>query len=130
MLILQRLLASALSVLLFAGSGAVCAGWAPTPEGRMECCVDGNCPMHRRERETDKISVTQAQADSCCASSEDIPASEVGIRFGSMTVALPVDPGLLVLVAVPLPLRDGAWHSPPVPIDPVPKHVLFSVYLV
>ena len=97
----------------------------------MDCCVDGNCPMHTRERETDKISVTQAQADSCCAASEDIPASQTGTSPGLMTVALPVDTGILLPAEVPLTLRHGVWHSPPpVPVDPVPKHILFSVYLV
>ena len=130
-MLIRRFSAALVSLMLVAGSGAVCAGWATTAEERMDCCVDGSCPMHRRERDANKVSVTQAQADSCCASSEDVPAGETKAPFGTSVVAASLDSGILLSVAVYTPLHDGAWDSPP-PLHPdaVPKHVLFSVYLV
>src|SRR5215207_6808779 len=70
---IRRLSVVILTMGLLAGNAAVCAGWLATPEARMACCAEGrDCPMHKGEsqRSGRERLLTQAQVDSCCASSE------------------------------------------------------------
>ena len=87
--------------------------------------------MHAGERKSSKTSVTQSAADACCAASEDVPAGETKAPLGTSVVAASLNSGILLPVAVYTPMHDGVWDSPP-PLHPdaVPKHVLFSVFLV
>jgi hypothetical protein len=88
--------------------------------------------MHKSEshgaRSTHVIS--QAQADSCCAAASTRAQSSVGSSlFGlSHTTPLAVAAGLVVPVRV-LALQE--WRAlVPLPVSPVPKHLLLSVLLV
>jgi len=69
-----RRLASVLAVLtLCAGNLAACAG-GNTPEARLDCCTqDDACPMSPSESDVPHTpsTVTQSQADSCCAASAE-----------------------------------------------------------
>ena len=119
--LVQRLAAVALTFTLVAGNAAMCAGWSATPEARMACCADGaECPMHKgnSHRPGSERVLTQAQADSCCALVAAITAAVLGDG-----IILPADVPDLVL-------SDGWRTSAPIPIEPVPKHVLLSVFLV
>src|SRR5687768_7522998 len=85
----RRASAIVLTLTLFGGNVAICAGWAATPEARMACCAEGiECPMHKSDSpDADgQREVTQAQADSCCASSE---GSRSGPSAPTFTVTIP-----------------------------------------
>ena len=57
-----------LTLALSAGNAAVCAGWANTPEARMDCCAKVvDCPGHQGSHHHSgaRHVPTQAQADLC-----------------------------------------------------------------
>lgn len=128
----RRLSAVLLAFALVAGHAGVCNGWMSSPEARMACCSDdGPCPMHSSETTDGSTRVlTQAEADRCCAASEqdDSAPSPSG-------AALLVAPAI-VLTAVPVLIPEPPAHvelwraSVPLPTAHVPKHVLLSVFLV
>jgi hypothetical protein len=130
----RRLATVVLLMAMVVANVGVCPGWAATPEARMSCCAEnGMCPMRQGGSDAAKSGrvLTQADADSCCASSE---------REESTTP----DPGNVVTIshavlgdAVVIPTRIPAlvlsdrWRTViPIPIAPVPRHVLLSVFLV
>jgi hypothetical protein len=130
----RRLSALFLALALSASPAAVCAGWLPTPEARMACCSeDGPCPMHQgasHGRTSDRV-ITQAQADSCCASSEDEDSAQSSPTAAAAISSAVLGAGIAVPTAVPtLVLTDGWRTTAPDPLAPVPRHVLLSVYLV
>lgn len=130
---IRRLSAVLLTVGLLAGNAAVCAGWLPTPEARMACCAAGiECPMHKGDsgRSASERVVTQAEADACCASSERESSSQPGPTFVAITSAV-LGPAMVLPPSVPpLVLSDGWRATVPIPMAPIPKHVLLSVFLV
>ena len=119
---------------LVAGSGAVCAGWAPTPEARMSCCTgDGDCPMHDGNGHHSEGAnlVTQARADSCCASSEPDHSNQSTPTFGAVISSAVLGPGVALPDTAPALMLSDAWRTvAPKPLGPVRTHVLLSVYLV
>jgi hypothetical protein len=123
-----------LAMALAAANGAVCAGWLATPEARMACCSEGGeCPMHKGDshRSGSERALTQAQADSCCASSERENSSQSSPTFAPAITAAVLGVGIVVPANVPVLVLSDAWRtSTPIPIAPVPKHVLLSVFLV
>ena len=130
----RRLLAAALTALVSAGNAAVCDGWAPTPEARMACCSDGQpCPMHSGQSEGSSATqtVTQAQADACCASSEQDQSGQSNQPTAATVSIAVLRPGIVVPPAPPRLVLTDAWRtSPPVPSPPVHKHVLHAVFLL
>ena len=130
----RRLLAVALTALVSAGNGAVCDGWAPTPEARMACCSDGQpCPMHsgRAEGSSATQTLTQAQADACCASSEQDQSGQSTQASPAPVSTAVLGPGIVVAPAPPrLVLTDDWRTSAPVPPLSVHKHVLHAVFLL
>jgi hypothetical protein len=131
--LVRRLAALALTLGLMAGNAAICAGWMPTPAARMACCTDGgNCPMHKGDSHGSGHhgGLTQAQADSCCASSERETSNQSNPSVSAITATV-LGAGVIVHAAVPaLVLSDGWRRSAPMPGGPVPRHVLLSVFLV
>jgi hypothetical protein len=129
-----RLLAVVLAMALAAANGAVCAGWLATPEGRMACCSEGGaCSMHKGDshRSGSERVLTQAQADSCCATSERENSSQSNPTFVAAITAAVLGVGIVVPANVPaLVLSDGWRPGAPTRAGPVPKHVLLSVFLV
>jgi hypothetical protein len=129
----RHVAAVAATATLFAGNLAVCAGWQATPEARMRCCMSGtSCPMHKSEsRGSDsKRGITQVQADACCAATSNrTQSSAASATFVlSNVTALPAAPDAVVPVPV-LALQE--WRAlVPLPVSPVPKHLLLSVLLV
>ena len=119
---------------LLAGNAAVCAGWLSTPEARMACCAEGHeCPMHKGDSHGSASGrvLTQAQADSCCASSERKNSDQSNPSFAAAITAAVLGVGIVLPVSVPALVLSDAWRtSAPIPIAPVPKHVLLSVFLV
>ena len=132
--VLQRLSAIALTLALTAGNAAICAGWMPTPEARMACCADGDeCPMHKGDshRSGSGRVLTQLQADSCCASAEGQNSNQSNPSFVTAITAAVLGVGVVLPANVPALVLSDAWRtSAPIPITPVPKHVLLSVFLV
>jgi hypothetical protein len=131
--LVHRLSAVLLCLGLIAGNAAVCAGWPPTPEARMACCADGDCPMHKGESD-ESISqrvLTQAQADACCAASER-EQPDTSSPTTVVSIAAPIL-GTGIVLPAPIPARilsDGWRTEAPRLIPPVPRHVLLSVFLV
>ena len=132
--LVRRLAALALTFGLVAGNAAICAGWMPTPEVRMACCADGaECPMHKGDshRSGSGRVLTQVQADSCCASAEGQHSNQSNPSFVTAITAAVLGVGVVLPANVPALVLSDAWRtSAPIPIAPVPKHVLLSVYLV
>jgi hypothetical protein len=119
---------------MLAGNFAVCAGWAATPEARMACCVEGeSCPMHDGESQDSSSPrvITQAQADNCCALSEPDHSSQPNPTLVATISNAVLGNGVVLPDPTPaLMLSDGWRATAPIPIAPVPKHVLLSVFLV
>ena len=134
MRLVQRLAALALTFALIGGNAAICAGWMPTPEARMACCADGGeCPMPKGDshHSGSARALTQAQADSCCASSERQDSNQSSPTFVAAITAAVLGVGIVVPASVPALVLSDAWRtSAPIPIASVPKHVLLSVFLV
>jgi hypothetical protein len=133
--LVQRLAALMLTFALVAGNAAaMCAGWKPTAEARMACCADGvECPMHKgnSHRSGAERVLTQAQADSCCASSEGKNSNQSSPTFVAAITAAVLGDGIILPANVPALVLSGEWRtSAPISVEPVPKHVLFSVFLV
>ena len=132
--ILIRRLSVLLTAGLLVGNAAVCAGWLATPEARMACCAGGaECPMHKGDSHNSGSArvLTQAQADSCCASSEGQTSKQSSPTFVAAITAAVLGAGTVLPANVPaLVLSDGWRTSAPIPVAPVPKHVLLSVFLV
>ena len=75
--------------------------------------------------------LTQAQADSCCASSEGKSSNQSNPSFVSAITAAVLGAGVVRPANVPALVLSDAWRtSLPIPIAPVPRHVLLSVFLV
>jgi hypothetical protein len=131
---MHRFSAVLLCLGLVAGNGVVCAGWMPTPEARMTCCSDdGPCSMHKSESQGESTRVlTQAEADRCCAASEQDDSSPS--PSPSSLAFLAMLGGVLSPVPALLPEADShskVWRaSVPIPTTHVPKHLLLSVFLV
>lgn len=131
---LSRLIALALTALVTAGNAAVCEGWASTPEARMDCCAGDNpCPMHPTESERSGATrvVTQAQADSCCALSEQEQAGQSSQPFAAPVSIAVLGPGIVVVPAPPRLVVTDTWRTgAPAPPPPVSRHVLLAVFLL
>jgi hypothetical protein len=128
----RRLSAALLTLALAAGQAGVCAGWMPTAEARMACCLnDGACPMHKSGPEAESTRVlTQAEADRCCAAAEQddsAPLPSIAGFFTMLAAALSPVPVLLPT----LEPHPELWRAAvPLSTAHVPKHVLLSVFLV
>jgi hypothetical protein len=129
----RRLAAVIAAAALLAANVAVCAGWQATPEARMACCTDGDtCPMHKpQSRDSgEKRVVSQAQADSCCATFDRHDSSAAGSAFAlAGLVALAPSPVPVVVPTLALH-ADSRRALVPLPRSPVPTHLLLSVFLV
>jgi hypothetical protein len=132
--VLHRVSTVLLCLGLIAGNAGVCAGWAATAEERMACCTEsGECPMHKRQpHESGSHSVvTQAQADACCAASERDHSNSSNPAVVTVMSARVLGVGVVLPAITPsLVLTDGWRTGAPVPIPPVPRHVLLTVFLV
>ena len=131
---LKRLSTLAAVLALVAGNVALCAGWAATPEARMACCTDGDaCPMHKgvsHHSDSTRV-ITQAQADTCCASSEQQPSDQSPTSFLTFISSALLGTGIIVPAPLPALVISSAWRtSAPIPSASIPKHVLLSVFLV
>jgi hypothetical protein len=129
----RRFSAVFVTLALVAGQAGVCAGWMPTPEARMRCCSDeAPCPMHKSDSEDDgaKRVVSQAEADTCCAASENDTSAPSSSTF-NLNVPLAVFPSPLHVVLPATATPTSARRTLiPLPLSHVPKHVLLSVFLV
>ena len=135
--LVHRLSSVLLCLTLAAGNAAVCAGWAATPEARMACCTDEeSCPMHRDDDSRNSVSgrqLSQAQADTCCASSEREQSNTSNPNptlLASISNAV-LGPVAVFAATVPALVVTDGWRTVvPLPQAAVPRHVLLSVFLV
>lgn len=132
--VIPRISAVALSLALLAGNLAVCAAWTATPDARMACCTDEDtCPMHRGEshQSGEKRALSQAQADACCAASEEQPSHPSSPSLVTVISSAVLDGSVVIPAPVPAPVVRDAWRAlAPAPVTPVHRHVLLSVFLV
>lgn len=130
----RRLVTLILTALVATGNAAICKGWALTPEARMACCNDEQpCPMHEGQPKGSSATqtVTQAQADSCCALSEQEQSGQSNQAFAAPVCGAVLGPGIIVPPALPRLVLTDAWRTgAPVPSPPVSRHVLLSVFLL
>jgi hypothetical protein len=132
---LVRRLAAVVAILaLSVGNVAVCAGWESTPEARMACCMDDmSCPMHKAEsHHSDSTRIlSQAQADSCCAAASNRhDSASPSSAFASSGALAPVQVAAALPAPHAVPALQGWRALVPLPVSPVPKHLLLSVLLV
>jgi hypothetical protein len=75
--------------------------------------------------------ITQAQADTCCASSErDDSSQPPTVSVGIISSAV-LGSAIVLPTSVPALVLSDAWRTvTPAPAGPVPRHVLLSVFLV
>jgi hypothetical protein len=129
----RRLVVIAAVLTLCAGNHAVCAGWQATPEVRMACCRnEATCPMHKSESRDSgtRHAVSQAQADNCCAGSERTHSTTTNPTF-VLSGIVPLAPATMPIVTSPNTPALQDWRAlVPLPVSPVPKHLLLSVLLV
>jgi hypothetical protein len=129
----HRIAAFVAALALCAGNVAVCAGWQTTPEARMACCLDGTtCPMHKSDshEHSSRRVVSQAEADSCCAAAaqrHDSAAAGSPFAASGVTALVPI----AVFTVPPDAFASQVRRAlAPVPVSPVPRHLLLSVLLV
>jgi hypothetical protein len=129
----RRVATVAALLTLCVGNLAVCAGWQATAEARMACCMNGtSCPMHESESRGSGLerTVSQVDADNCCAAASNRTQSSAASSLFALsdTRALPaISPNVVPVVVLAL----QQWRAlVPLPVSPVPKHLLLSVLLV
>ena len=72
-----------------------------------------------------------ATSDNCCASAEGQRSNQSNPSFVTAITAAVLGVGVVLPANVPALVLSDAWRtSAPIPIAPVPKHVLLSVFLV
>jgi hypothetical protein len=129
----RRLVAIAAILTLCGGNLAVCAGWQATPEARMACCRnEATCPMHTSEsrHSGSNHTVTQAQADNCCAGSERTHSTTTNSTFVLSGIVALAPATMPVVTSSNVPALQDWRAFVPLPVSPVPKHLLLSVLLV
>ena len=124
-----RAFALLLTVALAAGNVGVCAGWTASATARMACCADdAGCPMEASVAHAHRT-MSQAQADACCAVSErQTTNSTRTVAVGSALIGLRA--AFSLSQSLPAPGLRKAWIVPPLCGPSVPRHVLHSVFLV
>jgi hypothetical protein len=89
--------------------------------------------MHKSESQGSGVhrALTQAEADSCCASSERDKSSPSVRTFAAIISPAVLGAAVALPLTIPtLVLRDAWRVLAPIPTAPIPKHVLLSVFLV
>jgi hypothetical protein len=89
--------------------------------------------MHKGDSSTSRSErhISQAQADDCCASSAPESSSQSSPSSLAAISSAVLGTGVILPVSVPPLVLSNAWRMvAPIPITPVPKHVLLSVFLV
>ena len=130
---LRRLTALAAVLTLSIGNFAMCAGWRATHEARMACCQDESaCPMHKSDGHgsAPRHQLTQAQADTCCAGSEQNGFTTTRTVFVSSSTAALASPTVQLVVSALVPALEEWRAVVPRRVSVVPKHLLLSVFLV
>jgi hypothetical protein len=132
-LMASRLTAALLVFALVGVSAAPCAGWESTAKARHDCCVEGQCP-DQIEAESHSGShpggVTQAQADQCCANSEQQNQQRSAQFAGATFLLLPPLESVVIAAADITPPEQSDPSAVPVPSPPGRLHLLYSVFLV
>ena len=98
----------------------------------MACCLEGvACSMHSSENHggIETRAVTQADADSCCAASEQDDASPTAKSL--VAVAAPLAAAAPILLLPPAtPHAMAQYRRAPDRVFDVPRNILLSVFLI
>jgi len=99
----------------------------------MACCEDEqSCPMHRGHPDASGLqpTLTQAQADSCCAASEQEQSGR-SQQISAPSITGLSGPGVMVPPAPPRLVLTDAWRAAvPDSSPPLRKHILLAVFLI
>jgi hypothetical protein len=131
-LVIARAVTAVLIAVMSAGPVSLCGGWQATPEARLACCLDGAaCPMHTSDDDGPGATraVTQAEADSCCAASEQGDASPTARPLTAVRVMTIATESILL----PPQTATHAWSQPvivPHHGHAASRHLLLSVFIV
>jgi hypothetical protein len=88
--------------------------------------------MHKSESHGSgsKHQISQAQADNCCAGSERNDSATTRTAFTSSAIVALAPATVPLTIPTALPALQGWRALVPLPVSPVPKHLLLSVLLV
>jgi hypothetical protein len=115
---------------LFVPAAVECAGWKPTAEARKACCAAGLCAKNDARPNGSKPTVSQADADGCCAASETKESDSPSPTHATLIPAAALQPaGLPTTIDLAPAIRPGERIAPRQP-GAVPRHLLLSVFLV
>jgi hypothetical protein len=125
----RRIAVVALVLGVIAGAWRPCAGWEPTAEARMSCCLrHAGCAKHKVADHG--VPVSQSDADACCAASERQDASQPPVASIEPPPLLHAAASFAEPPSAPVPPVD--WHRPPPALASrqLHTHVLLSVFLI
>jgi hypothetical protein len=88
--------------------------------------------MHSAARgdRTGRVAVTQAQADACCALSDASPTTQSSASRSITSTLTPVSVPIGVALIETTHVDIISQSAIPISRSPVPRHLLFSVFLV
>ena len=86
--------------------------------------------MGQQDRSGTTATLTQTQADTCCASSEQKQSGQSNEAFAAPVSSAVLGAGIVVPPTPPRIVLTDDWRTSPSPSSPVPKHVLLSVFLI
>jgi hypothetical protein len=116
---------------LFVPAAVECAGWKPTAEARKACCAAGLCATENaRQSDPPKSTVSQADADGCCAASETPESESPSPVHGTLVTAAALQPVILPIAIRLVPAPHWVERTEPRQPAAVPRHLLLSVFLV
>ena len=129
--LIRRVVGCLVLAIMAAGNVAVCAGWKNSAEARMACCESNDsCPMHKDDGENALASrsISQTEADRCCAGSERHEAATSPGAFVAIE-ALPIVAEWFTVAVESFDFTRPAWDTPP-PQGHTSRQVLLSVFLI
>ena len=128
----KRLAALVAMIALSLSAWVQCAGWQNIPEARMACCArEDECPMHSGDNVSPAHrTITQGEADRCCALSGRIPATPSSSSQIAPVVLAVVSTPASVLLPDLAPVSNRWEADVSIAVTPVSRHILLSVFLV
>jgi len=127
----RRIAVVLMTVGLMAGAWRPCAGWKPTPEARMSCCMrKADCAKHKSAGGSGHAPHRQSDADACCAASERPDASPSLLTVVVPPTFVPLAGPFAEPPSVPARWFDSRRPPPLVAERRLPRHLLLSVFVI
>jgi hypothetical protein len=127
----SRLIAVVAVLVVISGHLAECRGWLATPEARMACCEnEQQCPMHKSGAHRDRRTVTQAEADRCCAANSQTDHSVPSATQSAPADSIASTPAIIAVAPLTVVGRAVRIETDLRPPTGRSRHVLLSVFLI